>query len=219
MKKDFIVLSDFDGTISVKDVNTSIFSFFGNDETQKLSIMCKNREIGLRDSLRLQYESIGIDEKTFNKYVINEMEIDETFFDFMEFCNEKGIGMSIVSGGFRNYIELLFKKYHQKMTIPVFAKRLKVVDNIMVPDYNDVPDCEKYFGPCGICKYEYVKAYKENYRVIYAGDGFMDRCAAEAADVVFAKDGLEEFCKKNEIKYKHLGSFNDIKEYIMSCVG
>jgi 2-hydroxy-3-keto-5-methylthiopentenyl-1-phosphate phosphatase len=43
--------------------------------------------------------------------------------------------------------------------------------------------------------------------VVYVGDGYSDRCAALAADRVFARDHLARYLEKHEIPYEPFGDF------------
>lgn len=215
MDKKLIFICDFDGTISVKDVNVSIFRNFGNEKTEAIERRYRNSEIGLREELYAQYEIIGINEHQFESFVMEKMELDNTFFDFYDYAGECGIEVMIVSGGFINYMELLFKKYNRKLDMPIVSNRLGIVDGIVLPKYGDIPECIKSYGPCGICKYEKIMKYKESYTVAYVGDGHTDRCAAENADIVFAKSHLAKFCEDNGIKYIPYNTFGDIKEYLI----
>ena len=214
MNKQIIVVSDFDGTISVEDVNTSIFNTFGNERTMAIRAQYKNSEIGLRESLSAQYKTIGIDKKTFDDYVRSNMEIDKTFFEFVDYAKQNGIKVAVVSGGLINYVKLLYEKYGRDIDIPVYSNLLVEENGIMVPQYAETPNCTSNFGPCGICKLKHIQDYKKDYTVIYVGDGFTDRCAAHEADIVFAKNDLMEYCINSGIPYHPFSSFKDIEDYL-----
>jgi 2-hydroxy-3-keto-5-methylthiopentenyl-1-phosphate phosphatase len=218
MKKDTIVICDFDGTISVKDVNVEIFRAFGDDRNRILEEKYRNSEMGLRESLFTQYENIAIDQAVFERYVKENMELDINFFAFCDYADCNNIKIAIVSGGFINYIMILFDKYNRPLSIPIYSNKLGIVGDILLPQYGEVPECSKYYGPCGICKYKLIMQYKKDYRVIYVGDGYTDRCAAENADIVFAKDNLSKFCRENNIDYISYDTFSDIKEKLKDII-
>jgi len=212
------IICDFDGTVSVRDVNNSIFHDFGNNETEAIENDYMNSRIGIRESLEAQYRIIGISEETFNNYVLENMEIDPAFFDLVDLAKNKKMQLSIISGGFINYIKILFNKHKRELNIPVYANELVVEKGILVPKYGCVPDCDKHYGPCGICKRQRILDYKKDYKVIYVGDGFTDRCAAENSDAVFAKDNLAIYCKQNGIKHIGYNSFVDVNGYIVEHI-
>lgn len=208
------IICDFDGTVSVDDVNASVFKEFGDKETSPITRQYINGDIGLREALKKKYETIGIDERTFNKYVNDKMEIDSTFFRLCDFARRKGMKLAIISGGFLNYIKILFEKYGKNMDMPIFANTLVEKNGIMLPRYGETPDCIKSYGPCGICKLKHVMEYKRRYKVVYIGDGYTDRCAAEKADIVFAKNNLSRYCTDNGIKFIPYKNFNDVIDYL-----
>ncbi|KPU45951.1 2-hydroxy-3-keto-5-methylthiopentenyl-1-phosphate phosphatase [Oxobacter pfennigii] len=212
--KPVAVICDFDGTISLKDVNTAIFEHFGNEETRTIEQSYRGSLIGLRESLQTQYEKIRVSEEDFFEYVDRYMEIDSAYFDMLDYARDNNILTIILSGGFINYVKRLFNKYGRSIDIPVFSNSLEIKDGIMAAKYGEVPDCIKDYGPCGICKYKYMMQYKDKFSLVYVGDGFTDRCAAEAADVVFAKDNLAVFCLQNNIEYINYKSFRDVLEYL-----
>lgn len=214
MGKSIVVACDFDGTISVKDVNGSIYDDFGNEKTQEIENKYRESIIGLRESLYLQYKLIGIDERTFNKYVYEKMDIDPYFFEFYDYAKDNGIKVVIISGGFINYVKILFDKNNRKLDMPIYSNKLGIENGIMLPQYGEVPDCIKHYGPCGICKYKYIMDFKKENIVLYVGDGHTDRCAAESADMVFAKESLEKFCIESGINYIKYDTFKEVKDCI-----
>ena len=45
---------------------------------------------------------------------------------------------------------------------------------------------------------------------MYVGDGFSDRCIAEAADRVFARDGLARYLGGRGVAYEPFDDFYDV---------
>ena len=42
------------------------------------------------------------------------------------------------------------------------------------------------------------------------GEGFSDQCPARYADIVFAKDGLQTYCQRENISYFPYATFADV---------
>ncbi|MBY8992878.1 MAG: HAD-IB family phosphatase [Candidatus Lokiarchaeota archaeon] len=103
-----LIISDFDGTISLQDVNDSIFNNLGDDKSQEIEILFQNEEIGLKEALRRHYKRINITEEEFVDYVKNNIELDPYFHNFYKRTIDNNIDLIIVSGGFINYIDILF---------------------------------------------------------------------------------------------------------------
>ena len=67
----------------------------------------------------------------------------------------------------------------------------------------------------GTCKCSVIKKLKEKYKkVLYIGDGQSDFCAADKADILFAKGSLLKYCKTNNISSIEFENFNDILKYL-----
>jgi 2-hydroxy-3-keto-5-methylthiopentenyl-1-phosphate phosphatase len=47
----------------------------------------------------------------------------------------------------------------------------------------------------------------EETEIVYAGDGYSDRCVALAADRVFARDGLAEWLASRNVEFEPLTDF------------
>jgi 2-hydroxy-3-keto-5-methylthiopentenyl-1-phosphate phosphatase len=64
---------------------------------------------------------------------------------------------------------------------------------------------------CACCKRNIMLTKSSDDDVIvYIGEGYSDRCPAQYADIVFAKDELQKFCQEKNISYFLYDSFDDI---------
>ena len=52
--------------------------------------------------------------------------------------------------------------------------------------------------------------------VVYVGDGYSDRCAAEDSDRVFATRGLAEYLDERGIPYERFDDFHDVARGLAS---
>ena len=53
---------------------------------------------------------------------------------------------------------------------------------------------------------------------VLIGDGFSDVCAANYADIVFAKKSLASYCWKNNITYFDYDDFGDVKNKLQKIL-
>jgi 2-hydroxy-3-keto-5-methylthiopentenyl-1-phosphate phosphatase len=66
-------------------------------------------------------------------------------------------------------------------------------------------------GRCGFCKGTVVDELRgRGYRVAICGDGTADRCAAERADLVFARGSLRRYCDELGIPWTSFETFDDV---------
>src|SRR5579872_7203151 len=98
------IYSDFDETITMRDVGTQILSRFG---TSAAFDIWKDFDAGKKtpaQCLRIACETASnMTEEAIEK-IIKEQTLRSGFMEFVRFCNAQGIDLSIVSDGFSIYI-------------------------------------------------------------------------------------------------------------------
>ena len=131
--------------------------------------------------------------------------------------NHKKIELYVVSDGFDFFINRTLKKYGIKSFVKVFSNKLNYSKGKLIPVF---PLFNQYCKKdSGLCKCEIIKKLKKDRRVLYIGDGTSDICAANLADILFAKDSLAEHCDQNGINYLKFKTFKDICEYLYLNLG
>jgi len=64
---------------------------------------------------------------------------------------------------------------------------------------------------CGTCGEPCKRAdLPTNGNVVYVGDGYSDRCVAQAADRVFARDGLARYLDEHGVSYERFDTLYDV---------
>ena len=64
---------------------------------------------------------------------------------------------------------------------------------------------------CGTCGEPCKRAdLSGEEHVVYVGDGYSDRCAAQAADRVFARDGLARYLADRGVGFERFDDFYDV---------
>ncbi|MBE9547072.1 MAG: MtnX-like HAD-IB family phosphatase [Proteobacteria bacterium] len=207
-----LVISDFDGTISTRDVGYEIIERFTGEGWKEIDRAYCAGEIGSRDAY-IQITSLfrGTKEEMV-RYVLNRASMDPHFNEFYLFCKEKEIDIKIVSDGLDFYIDVILKKYGLG-DIEFFSNVVGFhngrASSIEFPHHNG--RCKK----CGTCKSTLLEQYRQTYdRIIYVGDGYSDVCPAKDADVVFAKGILYEKCLENGRSCIHYENFRDVEDHI-----
>ncbi len=206
------LLIDFDGTITTTDTNDKLVYDHMNDRIKYL--VSKEKEMNYIEYVDSLLEEVKITEDDYLKFILSEIGISKGFKEFYENSKSSNIPMKIVSGGFYNGI-LPFLDKHGITEVEVYANRLNFnQDNITVTYHDENLNCCD-MGPCGNCKIQHYEKLKEDgYKVIFIGDGITDQAVARKADVVFAKDGLEQYCLDNNIDYIPWNNFENINKLI-----
>lgn len=210
---DLVVISDFDGTISKYDTNDLLVERFGNKENERIERLFREGKIGLKEGMRLHFQELDIDEKIYLDFILNNVELDIGFKQFYIKLEEHSIPLVIVSGGFLNGILPFLEKEKIKIECIYANKLIFKEGKIEVECFSSEAECKGKFQPCGNCKLKHFEEIKKTYRrALFIGDGLTDRCIAESADIVFAKDDLAKYCSETRIPYISYENFNDISK-------
>lgn len=201
-----ILFLDFDGTISQRDAIDLILERFANESWRIVEELWKGGAIGSRECLRDQVALIAAAPADINN-LLDEIKLDEGFAELLTVCRRHKIETYIVSDGFDYCIERILSgtKFAQKL--PVYSSHLEFQHGVWqtaFPHYGTF--CEH---DCATCKPQVMKNLNPNNApAIFVGDGLSDRYAARAADLVFAKKGLANYCAAENIgftEYQNLG--------------
>jgi 2-hydroxy-3-keto-5-methylthiopentenyl-1-phosphate phosphatase len=206
-----IVISDFDGTISQRDVGHHFFGTFISDRARWLDLLQQWR-LGLissKECLEKEIELVRADREDLDTFIGNEG-IDPFFKDFVDFCERHGVDILIASDGLDYYIDWLLVRFGLGY-LNFKANHLVMEDaslrGIEFP-YYDTMECTR----CGNCKRFHVENLKrEGLFCVYIGNGYSDRCPAEHADMVIAKGELLEHCREQGISHAVFENFRDVE--------
>lgn len=178
----FVILTDFDYTISDEDVGDLIAETLAPPAAETRRRFGR-REIGTRG---YWLDSMVRVEREAAERLADQVGIDPDFAPFADWCAEQGIPLAVVSDGFSFYIDRVLKR-HGVRPLPVFANRFVTTGSLEFPHGN--PQCDL----CGCCKASIARRVKEaKAHVLYLGDGVSDRYAVAFADWVFAKGSLAD---------------------------
>lgn len=223
------IFVDFDGTITKYDVGNAFFKEFGGEICAKYIAEYKAGKISAKELFRKEVSAIGLLDEKNAKQFLQQQPIDKSFKNFVEFCHSRNIEFHIVSDGLDYYIKeiLTHNSFHN---VSFFANRLELkplmVSEVEPPQGSrfdssqrdgfselsisypfDDAECTR----CACCKRNIILTKcGEDDIIVYIGEGYSDRCPAQYADVVFAKDELQKFCQRENISYFLYSSFDDV---------
>jgi 2-hydroxy-3-keto-5-methylthiopentenyl-1-phosphate phosphatase len=130
------------------------------------------------------------------EFVVREARIRPGFHELVERYDPL-----VVSGTFHELIEPVLAR--ESVEIEVLANRLDPrSDGWRVRPRNDLM--------CDACGEGCKRAALPEGEVVYVGDGYSDRCAALAADRVFARDGLAEYLDARGFAYTPFDDLTDV---------
>ncbi len=210
--KKALVLCDFDGTASSIDVGYNLLRHFSADAWEIIDRKYRTDKMGSMEAYEMIAAAIHSSEQDFLDYLPQVTRLDPGFMEFKEYCLNRDLDLKIVSDGLDFYIRHILLNYGIG-DIPFYSNRL-VFNNgsgikIEFPLQN--PECRR----CGTCKKMLLGRFREEYgSIIYIGDGYSDRCAAEDADFVFAKRFLYKHCQEKGIPCVLYSNFEEILSHL-----
>jgi len=213
--KNIHLFIDFDGTIATPDSLYLLCQRFAYREWLQIEDKMEKGDIDEREGLQQEFDLLHITQEEALRAIDNGITLDPYFPAFVKWCQERGLKVTIVSGGFLSFIKRFLRKYGLDH-LHIKANRVKVEEK----KWRIIPspgrkDCHK----CNNCKtYDVEKAKARGEAVIYIGDGHTDRCPAAVADVVFAKDKLKEHCQKEKLKFYEFSNFGDVMTTLASLL-
>ena len=208
---DWIVLSDFDGTISIQDSNDLLFKVYGNENNALIEEQFKRGILGARRGMALHFKYLSISVAKYLRFIENEIDIDNTFIEFSKWLKDREIPLYVVSGGFTEAIGLVLDANDIEIR-RIYANQLVTIKNEISPRFF-TSEGESFCNDsrCGNCKLNIVMKYKKiGKKVVYIGDSHTDFCVSEHVDLLYAKNVLEKYCVKNVIDHTPYESFRDI---------
>lgn len=210
-KKNIAVFIDFDATITYEDLGDELFIRYGKIEPFRSLLL--DTKITPQEYWRELCCNLNSDvDIDFIKKFALEYQIDSYFKKFYDFCNELNIPITIISDGFKEYIDVILKREGIE-NVKIFSNYFEFTSKKVKPVFPySTESCSCFSANCK--RNSMLLNASNDDLIVYIGDGFTDFCAAEHADVVFAKKSLAAYCNKNRIPHFTYKSFFDIKNIL-----
>jgi 2-hydroxy-3-keto-5-methylthiopentenyl-1-phosphate phosphatase len=203
-----LILCDFDGTISLRDMSYVLVNQFTSGDWETIDRDFCDGKIGSKEAYTRISKILTGDESTVLRFVQEHSNIDLSFLIFYQYCREKNIDIKIVSDGLDFYIKKILEVHHLS-EIPFYANatHFREGGGIDISFPHSGVEC----GLCGTCKRNLIQIHRKEYdSIFFVGNGLSDRCAAQEADFVFAKDSLYAYCVEQEITCHYFNNFREI---------
>ncbi|MCL2222636.1 MAG: MtnX-like HAD-IB family phosphatase [Oscillospiraceae bacterium] len=212
---EYVIVSDFDGTITIEDSTVELVNNCGNAENDRIEVDFIAGTLSNRDAMAQHFEALKISLADFTDFIKANINIDPTFDTFLMETGRLGVSLNIVSAGYCQTVETVLGD-KRLQGVDIYANVLAGEPYVKSISATAEPACDKAFGPCGNCKRDCMRAirHKSGKKLIFIGDGLTDRCAASEADLFFAKDALARYCNEQNLPYIPYKNFNDILNYL-----
>ncbi|MGQ9557549.1 MAG: MtnX-like HAD-IB family phosphatase [Desulfurispora sp.] len=207
---DWVIFSDFDGTITLEDTCNMLMRRFGSSRSWQYARAWEKGELDTRQCTELIFQDMELTEEKVRR-VIDQARVDPHFETFLARCRGKNIPVYILSDGFDYIIHALQQR--GGWPVRVFANKLSFPAGYRLEYPHHNPQC----GRCGTCKSTLVQELAgTGARKIYIGDSTSDFCAVKHCDVVLAKGRLADYCREKGIEHRVIRGFADVLEWLVS---
>jgi 2-hydroxy-3-keto-5-methylthiopentenyl-1-phosphate phosphatase len=188
---------DWDGTATVRDSLWMLLERFGDRELFAQMEGALGTTHTYREVMETEVGAITAPLDEAVAFLVEEAEIRAGFSSFAERFRPL-----VLSSGFHETIEPLLAR--EGVSLEVVANRLDPRPDGWRVIWEDDAPCPE----CGdLCK---RRALPTGRPLVYVGDGWSDRCAALAADRVFARAALAEYLEAQGLRFEPFESFDDV---------
>jgi 2-hydroxy-3-keto-5-methylthiopentenyl-1-phosphate phosphatase len=209
------VFFDFDNTMTTTDILFDVIARFSiNDHWKSLEKAWLEGQIGTKECLDGQLKNVRISKNTLFKF-LKKAELDPHFHQLLALMVKEGIKPVILSDNFSCIVESILE-HHAIKDLKVYGNTLRFYRNHIIPSFPyDNPFCLS----CAHCKKIHLTKDKtENKLIVYVGDGRSDYCPARVSDIVFAKDNLARFMKKENLDFIPYSDLGDVYRYFQEVL-
>jgi 2-hydroxy-3-keto-5-methylthiopentenyl-1-phosphate phosphatase len=197
---------DFDGTVTELDLLDTIASRFGDPAVyQEVDDGLHEGRLPLREVITREFRPVRRPLSEVVRWELDNVRIRPGFRERVALARERGWRLVVVSSGFHELIEPILER--EGVEVELHANRVDPRPDGWRVHWNYAEDCDV----CGeSCKRAVAGELAGEGELVYVGDGYSDRCAAELADRVFATRGLARYLDERRVPYEPFDDFFDV---------
>jgi len=205
------IVLDYDGTVTESDLLDRAAKEFGDPAVyQEVEDGLDGGRLPLREVITREFAPVTAPLEEVVAWVLEQARVRPGFAEFISNARDAGWDVHIVSSGFHELIEPVLER--EGVDVPLHANRVDPRPEGWVVQWNYPDDCDE----CGeSCK----RTLLPDGEVVYVGDGYSDRCAALAADRVFATAGLASYLTERGAPFEPFLDFHALSRALADGVG
>jgi len=191
------VVLDWDGTVTVRDSLLLVVNEFGDPAIEEqLDAALASGRMTHREVMEAEFATVHAPLDDVVAFVVENAELRAGFRELVERFDPL-----ILSSSFHETIEPVLAR--EGVTARVRANRVDPSPDGWRIRWESDSHCATCGEPC-------KRASLPDGPLVYVGDGYSDRCAALAADRVFARTGLAEYLLAQSVPYEPYETFFDV---------
>jgi 2-hydroxy-3-keto-5-methylthiopentenyl-1-phosphate phosphatase len=192
------VVLDWDGTVTETDSLWMALEEFGDREVfERVEASLVEGRLSFKEVMEQEFATVTASLSEVVAFLCREVRIRPGFRELAG--AERPL---VLSSGFNELIEPVLAR--ERIDLELRANRIDPRPDGWRVLWRD-PD------PCPVCGDLCKRRSLPPAPLVYAGDGYSDRCAALAADRIFARDGLAEWLDSQGIAFER---FDDLHEML-----
>lgn len=209
------VVCDFDGTATTEDVGDQVaIRFAGYDWWHDAEDRYRAGEFPFSTLLERIFAPIRASREEIAAFARERAVLRPGFERLVADCRERERPFVVCSAGLDVYIEAVLERLAPALRAHVDLRSNRArcsPDGLRVAFHGDGGGC----GSCGFCKGTVVDELRaRGFRVAVCGDGTADRCAAQRADLVFARGRLPRYCDQMGVAWRPFDTFHEVADHL-----
>ncbi len=207
------VYCDFDATITVHDVWNMLFRLYGEPSAFTVWQKLNTREYTATECITEACATVRDLDHTAAHELFISQELRSGFIEFVAFCREQGIPLTIVSDGFSCYIRPILA--HHELDLAFYTNTVEMTNEGTLSV--EFPHTRESCWRCGACKCGTIMTTSaDEDTIVYVGDGYSDICPIEISDVIFARDMLKGFCTRLGLPFHPYEDFYEVRTILQT---
>jgi len=186
---------DWDGTVTVRDSLVQVIHEFGDPALLRELEPRVGVDLTLHEEIALEFAAITAPLHAVVDWVLANVEVRPGLRQLAE------LRPVVISASFHELIEPVLAR--EGVELEILANRVDARPGGWVVRFRDETACTMCGEPC-------KRASVAGAPYVYAGDGYSDRCAALAADRVFARDGLARYLEGLGVRFEAFDDLDDV---------
>ncbi len=217
MRHPWAIVCDFDGTAITEDLGDKVSQrFAGYHVWRQAEDDYKAGSYGFGELISRIFAPITASREEIAGFARAEAVLRPGFERFVAACHATRRPFVLCSAGLDVYIEPVLERLPPELRahVELQANRATCSPQGLTVDFHGADGApDDGCGNCGFCKGTVVRGLQaEGHKVLVCGDGTADRCAADAADFVFATGRLVAYCRQKGIAHRRFETFDEVIE-------
>jgi 2,3-diketo-5-methylthio-1-phosphopentane phosphatase len=210
------IICDFDGTITQQDTTDWVLEALADPAWREIESDWVAGRISAADCMRQQVALIGGTQRELNA-VLDAVQLDPGFVDFLAWAGERGFPVHIVSDGVDYFIARILAR-HGIAKLPTVANRLagRAGRRRLEQPWSRAGCAAK----SGVCKCDAAGPAPAGVEAtVFIGDGRSDFCVSARADLLFAKGALAAYAAARDQAFVAFETFHDVTSALERLAG